>query len=184
MLDAIILAGGRSSRLGGSPKAELVIGSRRLVDIAVDAAAAADARRTVVVGPDDLVAAPLITTREQPPFGGPVAGLAAGLAALDRLDADAGASDRDDSADAATAHAQTGADRWVLVLTCDLPLAAKPRPNSSPQRAAQPVRCTASASTTDGRSGCPPSTVAKRSPGRSSHSATRTAHRCARSRRT
>ena len=123
VLDAIILAGGRSSRLGGSPKAELVIGSRRLVDIAVDAAAA-DARRTVVVGPDDLVAAPLITTREQPPYGGPVAGVAAGLAALDRLDADAEASDRRDSADAAVAH-PADIDRWVLVLTCDLPLAAE-----------------------------------------------------------
>ena len=127
VLDALILAGGRSSRLGGSPKAELVIGSRRLVDIAVDAAAAADARRTVVVGPDDLVAAPLITTREQPPYGGPVAGVAAGLAALDRLDADAQAdaeaSDRDDSADAAVHPTDT--DRWVLVLTCDLPLATE-----------------------------------------------------------
>ncbi len=118
-LDAVVLAGGRSSRLGGSPKAELVIGSRRLVDIAVEAAAAAGARRTVVVGPDGLVAAPVLTTREQPPFGGPVAGLAAGLAALDRLDAGGGegadASDRTDPTDPA--------DRWVLVLTCDLPLA-------------------------------------------------------------
>ena len=128
LLDAIILAGGRSSRLGGSPKAELVIGSRRLVDIAVDAAAAVDARRTVVVGPDDLVAAPVITARERPPFGGPVAGLAAGLAALDRLDAGVGASDRGDGAsdrgDSGDTDTETAAaDRWVLVLTCDLPLA-------------------------------------------------------------
>ena len=130
VLDAIILAGGRSSRLGGSPKAELVIGSRRLVDIAVDAAAAANARRTVVVGPDHLVAAPLITTREQPPFGGPVAGIAAGLTALDRLDADAGASDRgasddSDDSDETDETARAAAARWVLVLTCDLPLAAE-----------------------------------------------------------
>ncbi|HET8895872.1 MAG TPA: DUF6457 domain-containing protein, partial [Protaetiibacter sp.] len=52
-----------------------------------------------------------------------------GLAALDRLDADAeadaGASDRDDSADAAAIAHPTDADRWVLVLTCDLPLAAQ-----------------------------------------------------------
>ncbi|GAA1804784.1 NTP transferase domain-containing protein [Agromyces neolithicus] len=136
--DAIILAGGRSSRLGGSPKAELVIGSRRLVDIAVDAASAVGAHRTVVVGPDGLVTAPVITAREQPPFGGPVAGLAAGLAALDRLDADAAASARseaepepetatatatDPDADA-TAGRTEPADHWVLALTCDLPLAA------------------------------------------------------------
>lgn len=120
-LDAIILAGGRSSRLGGSPKAELVVGSQRLVDIAVDAAAASGARRTVVVGPDGLVALPVITTREQPPFGGPVAGLAAGLVALDRLDADDEASDHPDNAD--RGDPADSADRWVLVLTCDLPLA-------------------------------------------------------------
>ncbi|GAA1751414.1 DUF6457 domain-containing protein [Agromyces humatus] len=120
-LDAVILAGGRSSRLGGSPKAELVIGSRRLVDLAVDAAVSAGARHTVVVGPGGLVAPPVLTTREDPPFSGPVAGLAAGLAALDRLDAGDEASDRRDPADPGDATDQT--ERWVLVLTCDLPLA-------------------------------------------------------------
>ncbi|MCD2442941.1 NTP transferase domain-containing protein [Agromyces sp. SYSU K20354] len=110
VLDAVILAGGRSSRLGGSSKAELVVGSRRLVDLAVDAAAAVGARTTVVVGPHGLVAPPVLITREDPPFGGPVAGIAAGLAALDGVDAGDDASDRP-------------ADRWVLVLTCDLPLA-------------------------------------------------------------
>ncbi|WP_168197132.1 DUF6457 domain-containing protein [Agromyces laixinhei] len=116
-LEAVVLAGGRSSRLGGSPKAELVIGGTRLVDIAVDAAATVAAQRIVVVGPDSLGAgreshttSAMLTAREEPPFGGPVAGLAAGLTALDRAGVDHSAAESD-----------TPANRWVLVLACDLP---------------------------------------------------------------
>ncbi|MGX5696658.1 DUF6457 domain-containing protein [Agromyces soli] len=97
--DAIVLAGGRSSRLGGCAKAELVIGGARLVDRAVAAASAAGAGRTVVVGPDSLRVAGALIAREEPAFGGPVAAIGAGLAALSSAGSD---------------------ESWVLVLSCDL----------------------------------------------------------------
>lgn len=92
--DAIILAGGRGSRLGGVSKADLTVGGVRLLDRVLDAAAGA--ATTVVVGP---VRAPegAIVTREDPPGTGPAAGLAAGLDAV-----------------------SSPAD-WTLVLACDLP---------------------------------------------------------------
>ena len=78
--DAVVLAGGRSSRLGGTAKAMLEIDGLTLLDITLDAVR--DARHTVVVG--DVVAPPgILVTREAPVFGGPAAGIAAGLAALD-----------------------------------------------------------------------------------------------------
>lgn len=80
-LAAVVLAGGRSSRLGGQDKATLLLDGARLVDRAVAAARAAGAACCVVVGPDSLdPGVPVV--REDPPFGGPVAGLAAGLAAV------------------------------------------------------------------------------------------------------
>jgi molybdopterin-guanine dinucleotide biosynthesis protein A len=75
--DAIVLAGGRASRLGGIGKPQLRVGNRSLLDRAV--AAVADAERVVVVGPEQPVAAEVIFCREQPPGGGPVAAIAAGL---------------------------------------------------------------------------------------------------------
>lgn len=78
--DAVLLAGGRGSRLGGVRKPTLTVDGRRLVDIAL--AAAARARRRVVVG-DVEVPSGVLRTREYPPYGGPVAALAAGLAVLD-----------------------------------------------------------------------------------------------------
>jgi molybdopterin-guanine dinucleotide biosynthesis protein A len=83
VLDAVVLAGGRASRLGGIDKPSLVIRGVRLVDRAVGAAAAAGAGRVILVGPhraSAVEAARLIEMREDPPFGGPVAALAAGLA--------------------------------------------------------------------------------------------------------
>ena len=96
-LDALVLAGGRSSRLGGTDKAGVVVGGGTLLDHALAAAARIGAQRTVVVGPPGLVAAPMLSVQETPAFAGPAAGVAAGLAVL--------------SAD------------WVLVLACDLPRA-------------------------------------------------------------
>ncbi|WP_158842130.1 molybdenum cofactor guanylyltransferase [Saccharothrix deserti] len=78
---AVVLAGGRGSRLGGVDKASVVVDGRTLLDHVLDAVASA--RPTVVVGPrkDDV---PGVTwAREDPPGGGPVAGLAAGLAHVD-----------------------------------------------------------------------------------------------------
>lgn len=77
--DAIVLAGGKGSRLGLSSKPDLVVGGRRLLDIALAAVQAA--RQTVVVGPVDVPAG-VVRTLEDPPFGGPVAGVQAGFEAL------------------------------------------------------------------------------------------------------
>lgn len=77
--DAVILAGGRGSRLGGVSKADLIVGGVRLLDRVLDAAAGA--RTTVVVG-TAAVPPGVHTTMETPPGSGPAAGLAAGLAAI------------------------------------------------------------------------------------------------------
>ncbi len=99
--DAVVLAGGRGSRLGGISKPELELGGRRLLDRAL--AAASGAARTVVVG-DVAVPAGVLRTREDPPYGGPVAGLEAGWALLD-----------------ATATSAAPRSGWTLVLASDLP---------------------------------------------------------------
>jgi molybdopterin-guanine dinucleotide biosynthesis protein A len=77
--DAVILAGGRGSRLGGVSKADLVVGGVRLLDRVL--AAAAGASTVVVVG---RVAVPdgVLLTMEEPPGSGPAAGLVAGLDAI------------------------------------------------------------------------------------------------------
>ncbi|HVX08191.1 molybdenum cofactor guanylyltransferase [Humibacter sp.] len=85
VLDAVVLAGGRASRLGGIDKPSLVIRGARLVDHAVGAAAAAGAGQVILVGPhraSAVQAARLVEVREDPPFGGPVAALAAALASV------------------------------------------------------------------------------------------------------
>ena len=100
--DAIILAGGRGSRLGGVSKADLVVGGRRLLDVVLEAVRRA--RTTVVVGP---VAVPdgVLVTVEDPPRTGPAAGIVAGLESVER------------------------SAEWTVVLACDLPgvQAAVPR---------------------------------------------------------
>jgi len=78
--DAIIVAGGRGSRLGGVRKPELRVRGRRLLDLAL--AAVSGARARVVVG-DVEVPGGVLLTREDPPYGGPVAGVEAGFAALE-----------------------------------------------------------------------------------------------------
>ncbi|GHF43709.1 molybdenum cofactor guanylyltransferase [Streptomyces mashuensis] len=75
--DAVVLAGGAARRLGGADKPAVRVGGRPLLDRVLDACAGA--RRTVVVGPRRPTARPVTWTREQPPGGGPLAGLAAGL---------------------------------------------------------------------------------------------------------
>ncbi len=77
---AVVLAGGAGRRLGGTDKPALVIGGRTLLDRAV--AACAGAERVVVVGPRRPTSSPVTWTREEPPGSGPLAALAAGLAAL------------------------------------------------------------------------------------------------------
>jgi len=103
-VDLIVLAGGRGSRLGGAVKPAVEVGGRTLLSRVLDARAFV--RHVVVVGPAVAESAagdtPAIWALEDPPFGGPVAGIAAGLDALDPTDPPA----------------------WLLVLACDLPWAA------------------------------------------------------------
>lgn len=75
--DAIVLAGGGARRLEGADKPGLVIGGRALV--AWVGAAVADADRLVLVGPERRELPDAITVREDPPGGGPVPALRAGL---------------------------------------------------------------------------------------------------------
>jgi molybdopterin-guanine dinucleotide biosynthesis protein A len=81
---AVVLAGGRAARLGGQAKPQLEVGGRSM--LAAVLAAVADAEPRVVVGPPQPVPAGVVVLREEPPGGGPVAAMRAGLA---RVDADA-----------------------------------------------------------------------------------------------
>ncbi|MCU1657529.1 MAG: molybdopterin-guanine dinucleotide biosynthesis protein [Pseudonocardiales bacterium] len=78
MYDAIVLAGGRGTRLAGADKPALDVGGASLLDRVLSAVAAAE--RIVVVGPPRPVARPVVWCQEQPAGGGPVAGIDAGLA--------------------------------------------------------------------------------------------------------
>jgi len=121
--DAIILAGGRSSRLGGSPKAELTYDGETLLHRSVTAARGA--RRLVVVGPEFRDLPPgVLSCREDPPFAGPAAAIAAGLARLGSPDRAPGSQP---VAHPGVPAEQPGADAdaYVLVLACDMPRAAE-----------------------------------------------------------
>jgi molybdopterin-guanine dinucleotide biosynthesis protein A len=74
---AVVLAGGRGARLGGRVKPQIVVGGRTI--LAAVLAAVPDAVQRVVVGPPQPVPDGVLVVREQPPGGGPVAGLRAGL---------------------------------------------------------------------------------------------------------
>jgi molybdopterin-guanine dinucleotide biosynthesis protein A len=76
--DAIVLAGGASRRLGGADKAMVRIGDRPM--LAHVLAACADADRHIVVGPR-RPGISAVWCMEDPPGGGPVAAIAAGVAA-------------------------------------------------------------------------------------------------------
>ena len=90
--DAVVVAGGRGSRLGGEPKPLLVHRGKTLLEHSLEALA--DAARIAVVGPPELSAAVsrfaaaadpgqlILLTREHPAFAGPAAAVAAGLHAL------------------------------------------------------------------------------------------------------
>jgi molybdopterin-guanine dinucleotide biosynthesis protein A len=78
---AVVLAGGRAARLGGQAKPQLEVGGRTM--LATVLAAVVDAEPRVVVGPPQPVPGGVVLVREDPPGGGPVPALRAGLAALD-----------------------------------------------------------------------------------------------------
>lgn len=107
--DAVVLAGGRATRLGGADKPRLVVGQRTLLGSAVSAVTEAGASRVVVVGPQrpatgrpGTVSPGTVSpgtggpaarggeqvsyTREDPPGGGPVAALRCGLAEVSAPD--------------------------------------------------------------------------------------------------
>lgn len=114
LFDAIILTGGRSSRLDSVPKSEFVVEDSTLLDRTLRSAAGS--RRTVVVGHAPAAAMPddVILVREEPPFSGPVAAIAAGIAALLATSE----AESEVEMDAAGTHLESDA---VLVLACDMP---------------------------------------------------------------
>jgi molybdopterin-guanine dinucleotide biosynthesis protein A len=80
--DAVVLAGGRATRLGGADKASIEVDGESLLERALTAVV--DARRVVVVGAEHATSRPVLWARESPPYGGPVAAAYAGLDALGR----------------------------------------------------------------------------------------------------
>lgn len=97
--DAIILAGGRSRRLGGAAKADFVLDGVTLLERVC--VAVGEAQRIVIVGAVEDPPFGTEVVLEDPPFGGPAAGIGAGLAALSGQSSE-----------------------LVAVLACDLPYAA------------------------------------------------------------
>jgi molybdopterin-guanine dinucleotide biosynthesis protein A len=75
--DAIVLAGGAAKRLGGVDKPSVSVGGRALLDRVLGVCR--DAGRTVVVGGRRATARPVVWAREEPPGGGPLAALDAGV---------------------------------------------------------------------------------------------------------
>lgn len=97
---AILLAGGRASRVGGARKPLFEVGGQTLLSRAVAAVAHAGARPIVVAAPALDPSLDVEWVVEDPPFGGPVAGI---VAALER-----------------TALWEPEPE-WTFVLACDLP---------------------------------------------------------------
>ncbi len=77
---AVVLSGGTGRRLGGADKALLELDGGTLLGRALAAVAGAD--EVIVVGQPAATAYPVHFVLEDPPAGGPAAGLLAGLGAL------------------------------------------------------------------------------------------------------
>lgn len=99
---AVILGGGRARRLGGADKAAVEVGGAPLVDRVYAAVRACDP--VIAVGPATLARPGVRVVREDPPWSGPAAAVAAGVAAL---------------------PADTAADAETWLLACDLPRAGE-----------------------------------------------------------
>src|SRR3712207_2797457 len=74
---AVVLAGGRAARMGGQAKPQLEVGGRAILERVL--AAVPDAAPRIVVGPPQPVPPDVLVVREDPPRGGPVAAIKAGL---------------------------------------------------------------------------------------------------------
>ncbi|MFD5868200.1 molybdenum cofactor guanylyltransferase [Corynebacterium sp. NPDC060344] len=124
---AIVLAGGTGRRMGEASKPDVVVAGRRMIDHVLGELAAQGVP-AIVVGPPDLdvgVSRRVTLVREDPPLGGPAAGIAAGYAA---------GVNGGHSAGSAAGHA-TGtsaevrsAPRLVAILACDAPFAPRVLP--------------------------------------------------------
>ena len=74
----VVLAGGTAARMDGVDKASVELRGRTLLELAVDAFL--DASEVVVVAPDAVrTTRPVTFVCEDPPRGGPVAGLLTGV---------------------------------------------------------------------------------------------------------
>ena len=86
---AVVLAGGTAARMGGVDKAAVELHGRTLLELALDALV--DAAEVVVVAPAPVpTSRPVTFVCEDPPRGGPVAGLRTGVDALQRRPARGG----------------------------------------------------------------------------------------------
>ena len=97
-IEAVVLTGGLAQRLDGAVKGEIDIGCGPILTGELDAVRHAGIGRAVVVGPGPIHPPDrieVLVTRENTPFGGPTAAVAAAMPFV-RAD-------------------------WVLVLACDLP---------------------------------------------------------------
>ncbi len=107
-VDVVVLAGGTGRRLGGVSKADVLVGGRRMIDHLLDGLASLRPApgRVVVVAPAEVVLPGRVgRALEDPPLGGPVAGIAAGLSEAARL---------------AGLDGEVPAP-WTAVLSCDAP---------------------------------------------------------------
>ncbi|PXA70817.1 molybdenum cofactor guanylyltransferase [Cryobacterium arcticum] len=107
---AIVVAGGRATRLGGIDKTALVYQGRSLLAGVLGAVTGAE--RICVVGSDAPLPAGVLSAVEEPRWGGPAAAIVAGLGALAAGGADTGG--------AAEGGAERGDADWVVVSAADL----------------------------------------------------------------
>jgi molybdopterin-guanine dinucleotide biosynthesis protein A len=82
-LGGVVLTGGGAARVGGADKASIEVAGETLLERALRALA--EVQDVVVVGDEVPTGRPVTFLREDPPGGGPAAGLLAGLAGFPRV---------------------------------------------------------------------------------------------------
>lgn len=139
-LGAILLVGGRATRLGGGVKPLLEVGGETLLSRTVRAVADAGCAPIIAVGPELDRDVQVRWVREDPPFSGPAAGIAAGVSAVARAER-AG-----DSGDGGNCDAP----EWTLVLAGDLPHVGRVAARLTRAAASAPTSAEAVVFTADG----------------------------------